>query len=93
MHLIQRLCISYKDHVTKKEVCLQIQHAIGPHEDFLIFGKKCKLKWYDRVPHSSGLTKTILQVTVGGEEDRADRGEDGRSTASSNGRAYRSPGP
>ena len=29
------LHISYKDHVTNKEVCAKIQQAIGPHEDLL----------------------------------------------------------
>ena len=27
------LRISYKDHVTKKELCFKIQQAIRPHED------------------------------------------------------------
>ena len=30
------LHISYKDHVTNKEVPAKIQHAIGPHEDLLM---------------------------------------------------------
>ena len=29
------LHISYKDHVTKEEVCAKIQQAIGPNEDIL----------------------------------------------------------
>ena len=29
------LSISYKDHVTKEEVCAKIQQAIGPNEDIL----------------------------------------------------------
>ncbi|WP_419584082.1 hypothetical protein, partial [Thiolapillus sp.] len=40
------LHISYKDHVTNKEVCAMIQRAIGPHKDLLMIIKKCKLQWY-----------------------------------------------
>ena len=39
------LCISYKDHVTNKEVCAKIQQAIRPHEDPTIL-KRHRLKWY-----------------------------------------------
>ena len=60
------LHISYKDHVTNKEVCAKIQQATGPHEDLLTMVKRCKLQWYGHVFHSSGLTKTILQGTVKG---------------------------
>ena len=35
------LRISYKDHVTNKEVRAKIQHAIGPHEDPLTIVKRC----------------------------------------------------
>ena len=58
------LHISYKDHVTNKEVSATIQQAIGPHEDHLMIVKRCKLQWYSHVSHSSGLAKTILQGTV-----------------------------
>ena len=58
------LHISYKDHVTNKEVHAKIQHAIGPHEDLLIIVKRHKLQWYGHVFRSSGLAKTILQGTV-----------------------------
>ena len=60
------LHISYKDHVTNKEVCAKIQQAIGPHEDLLMIIKRCKLQWYGHVSCSSGLAKTILQGTVKG---------------------------
>ena len=43
------LHISYKDHVTNEEVCVKIQHAIGPHEDLLTMVKRHKLQWYDHV--------------------------------------------
>ena len=58
------LHISYKDHVTNEEDCAKIQQAIGPHEDLTI--KRRKLQWYGHVSCSSGLAKTILQVTVKG---------------------------
>ena len=60
------LCISYKDHVTNKEVCAKTQQAIGPHKDLLTTIGRCKLQWYDQVSCSSGLAKTILQGTVKG---------------------------
>ena len=60
------LHISYKDHVTNKEVHAKIQHAIGLHEDLLTIIKKHKLQWYGHVSRSSGLAKTILQSTVKG---------------------------
>ena len=58
------LHISYKDHVTNKEVRAKIQRAIGPHEDLLTIVKRRKLQWYGHVSHSSGPAKTILQGTV-----------------------------
>ena len=60
------LRISYKDHVTNKEVCAKNQQAIRPHEDLLTIVKRCKLQWYGHVSRSSGLAKTILQGTVKG---------------------------
>ena len=60
------LHISYKDHVTNKEVHAKIQQAIGPHKDLLTIVKRCKLQWYSRVSRSSGLAQTILQGTVKG---------------------------
>ena len=59
--------ISYKDHVTNKEVHAKIQQTIGPHEDILTIVKRCKLQWYGHVSCSLGLAKTILQSTVKGE--------------------------
>ena len=56
------LRISYKDHVTNKEVRAKIQQAIGPHEDLTIV-KRRTLQWYGHVSRSSGLAKTILQGT------------------------------
>ena len=60
------LRISYKDHVTNKEVRAKIQQAIRPHEDLLTIARRCKLQWYGHVSHSSGLAKTILQGTMKG---------------------------
>ena len=37
------LHISYKDHVTNKEVRAKIQQKIGLHEDLLTIVKRCKL--------------------------------------------------
>ena len=52
------LHISYKDHITIKEVDAKIQQAIRPHEDLTIV-KRHKLKQYRHASHSSGLAKTI----------------------------------
>ena len=49
------LRISYKDHVTNKEVRAKIQQTIGPHEDLLTIVKRRKLQWYGNVSRSSGL--------------------------------------
>ena len=43
------LGISYKDHVTKKEVHAKIQQAIGPHKDLPSTVKRCKLQWCGHV--------------------------------------------
>ena len=67
------LHISYKDHVTDKEACAKIQQAIGPRKDPLTIVNRRKLQWYGHVSHSSGLAKIILQGTVKGKEDKADR--------------------
>ena len=75
------LHISYKDHVTNEEVRAKIQQAIGPPEDLLTTVKRCKLQWYGHVSRSSGLTKTILQGAVKGEEDKAYRGRGGKTTS------------
>ena len=58
--------ISYKDHVTNKEICAKIQQAIGQHEDLLTIVKRHKLQWYGHVSRSSRLAKTFLQGTVKG---------------------------
>ena len=58
------LHISYKDHVTNKEVRAKIQQAIGPHEDLMTIVKRRKLQWYGHVSRSSGLAKTVLHGTV-----------------------------
>ena len=61
------LNISYRDHVTNEEVRRKIQAAIGEYDELLTLGKKRKLRWFDHVSRSSGLSKTILQGTVKGK--------------------------
>ena len=54
--------ISYKDHVTKEEVCRKIQAAIGEYNELLTLkAEKRKLIWFGHISKSSGLAKTILQ--------------------------------
>ena len=60
------LRMSYKHHVTNKEVRAKIQQAIGPHGDLLTIVKRHKLQWYGHVSRSSGLAKITLQSTVKG---------------------------
>ena len=86
------LHISYKDHVTNEEVRAKIEQAIGPHEDLLTIVKRRKLQWYGHVSRSSGLAKAILQGTLKGEEDKADRGRGGKTTLR-NGQAWSSASP
>ena len=64
------LNIPYKDHVTKEEVRMRIQNAIGVHDDLLTMVKKRKLRWYGHISRSSGMVKTILQGTVKGARRR-----------------------
>ena len=40
------LNISYKDHVTKEEVCRKIQAAIGEYDELLTLVKKGKLRCF-----------------------------------------------
>ena len=81
------LRFSYKGHVTHEEARAKIQQAIGPQKDLLTIIKRCKLQWYGHVCRSSGLAKTILQGTVKGEQDKADRGRGGMTT-SGNGQVW-----
>ena len=90
MRCYRKIRISYKNHATNEEVRDKIQQAIGPHEDHLTVVKRRKLQWYGHVS-PSGLAKTILQGTVKGEEDVADRGRGGKT--SGNGQAWSSAGP
>ena len=60
------LCISYKDHVTNKEVHAKIQQTIRAHKDLLTIVKRHKLQWYGHVSRSSGLAKTMLQGKLKG---------------------------
>ena len=73
------LNISYKDHVTNKEVRNRIQNAIGMHGDLLTMVKKLKLRWYGVISRSAGMAKTILQWKV--QEGEEDRRRDGKITS------------
>ena len=64
------LNISYKDHVTNKEVRRTIQAVIGEYDELLTLVKKRKLIWFCHVSRSSGLAKTTLQDTVKGKRER-----------------------
>ena len=67
MRCFRRLLgISYRDHVTNKEVKNRIMQAIELYEDLLTTVKKHKLRWYGHITRSTGLTKMILQGTLQG---------------------------
>ena len=85
------LNISYKDHVTNKEVHAKIQQAIRPHEALTII-KRHNLKWYGHVSRSSGLAQIILQGTMKGGRRQVDRRIHGQTT-SGNGQAWSSQSP
>ena len=85
------LRISYKDHVTNKEVCAKIQRAIGPQEDLLTTVQTAVVwSWFPCI--RSG--QNILQGTVKGgrRQGRQEQGRSGKST-SGNGQAWSSPSP
>ena len=77
------LCISYKDHVTNKEVHNRIKKAIGPYEVLLTTVKRRKLKWYGHVSRTSGMTRPSCKAPLGEQEDEEDRGRGGRTTSKS----------
>ena len=79
------LRISYKDHVTNKEVHAKIQLAIGPHKDLLTIVKRCRLQWYGHVSRSSCLAKTIMQR-------HSERGKETRQTEEEVGRQHQGNG-
>ena len=67
------LNISYKDHATNEEVRRKIQAAIGAYDEYLTLVMKRNLRLFGQVSMSSGLAETILQGTVKGKEEEADR--------------------
>ena len=68
--LLGLLNISYKYHVTNKEVRNRIQNATGVRDDLLTMVKKRKLRWCGHISRSSGMAKTILQEIVKGAKRR-----------------------
>ena len=54
------LDISYRDHITNKEMKTRIENTIGSHEDLLTSVKRCKLRRYRHITRSAELAKTIL---------------------------------
>ena len=75
--LMQDTTLSYKDHVTNKEVHAKIQQAIGPHKDLLTIIKRCKLQWYGHVSRSSGLAN-LARHSERGKKTRQTEEEVGR---------------
>ena len=82
--------ISYKDHVTNKEVCRLIQAAIGEYDKLLTLVKKWTLRWFGHVSRSSCLAKTMLQGTVKGKRKKG-RQKRGGKTISKSGQEWTLP--
>ena len=76
MRCYWRPYISYKGHITKREVHRKIHAAIGEYDELLNLVKKQKLRWYGHIWRSSGSAKMILQGTVKGKEEVVDRRKD-----------------
>ena len=68
------LNISYRDHVTNKEIRNRIQNAIGVHDSLLTIVHKRKLRWYGHILRSYGIAKTIQMS----KEERQTEEEMGR---------------
>ena len=78
------LRISYKDHVTNKEVRAKIQQAIGLHEDLLTIVKRRKLR-YGHVPFiRSGQNHLVMH---------SERGKKTMQTEKRNRQTWCSPSP
>ena len=58
--------ISYKDHVTDKEVCRKIQTTTEEYDELLTLVKKRKLRWFDQTP----LQGTVKGKRRGGQKKR-----------------------
>ena len=58
-HLLQGSC-------SKEDVRNTIRHAFGQYEDFINNVRKRKLKLYDHITRSVGLSKKSIQGTVQG---------------------------
>ena len=55
------------DHITNEKVRQTITEQIKLYKDLLTTAKKKKLRWYEHLTKSDGLSKTILQGTVQGK--------------------------
>ena len=51
------LLISYKDHVTDKEVCAKMQQTLRPHEDLLTIIKRCSQNHLERYSEKEKKTR------------------------------------
>ena len=70
--------MSYRDHITNDAVRDRIRQASGHYDDILTSVKERKLRWFGHVSRSAGLVMTILQGTVQGGEEGADKRSVGR---------------
>ena len=82
------LRISYKDHVTNKEVRAKIPQAIGPHEDLTT---QTAVVW-TCLPFIRFGQNHLARHSERGEDDKADRGRGGK-TISGNGQDWSSLSP
>ena len=82
------LCISYKAHVTNKEVGAKNQN----NEDLLTIVRDANCSGMVMSPIHQVWPKPSCKAQWKGEEDKADRGRGGKTT-SGNGQAWSSPSP
>ena len=77
------LNISYKDHVTNKEVRRKIQAVIGEYDELLTLVKIRKLRWFGLVSRSSGLAKHAYRAQLKEKEKEAGRRRGGKTLSKS----------
>ena len=60
----------YKDNVTNEEVRNRIQYVLGVHDALLTMVNQRRLRCYGHISRFSGISKTVLHVTLKGARRR-----------------------
>ena len=72
------LHISYKDHVTNKEIYIEIQQPIGAHIDLLTVVNRSNMQWYCNISFLMGLPSYLVSFSEREEKTRWRKEEGGR---------------